>query len=242
MRETILPGFCCYPLVSSLFAGRILLVLMGVLLAFATHADDAQDVKYVSNFAEKGLAGWKHRRFAGSTKYRIVELDGSKVLRAHTRSSASTIYRRIKVDLEKYPILNWSWRISNVYNVTNPGSKDGDDYAARIYVVASTDGGGQKVLNYVWANHVWANHVWANADSEDIWLNPFSSDSVMIGTASNNETVGRWKAEQVNVRQDFMRVFNIDVSEIDMIAIMSDSDNSGGEATAWFGEIFFSTE
>ncbi|MEX2327777.1 MAG: DUF3047 domain-containing protein, partial [Pseudomonadales bacterium] len=84
------------------------------------------------------------------------------------------------------------------------------------------------------------NYVWANTDEREIWPNPFSTDTMMIAVTSGGTEVGRWRTERVNVASDFKRAFGVEIAEINAIAIMADSDNSEQQATAWFGEIFFS--
>lgn len=92
----------------------------------------------VGAFSRGSLSGWQSRSFKGETVYEIVEdADlGSTVLSATTNGAASGRYRKMKIDLVKTPFLNWSWKVMNVYPGIDETAKSGDDFPARIYVVA----------------------------------------------------------------------------------------------------------
>jgi hypothetical protein len=62
----------------------------------------------------------------------------------------------------------------------------------------------------------------------------------MIPLRAGAAETGQWQSERVNVREDYFRVFKESIDSIDGIAIMTDADNSGGAATAYYGTISFS--
>lgn len=184
-------------------------------------------------FSSQGMKLLEEERFQGRTRYQIVSMDGEKVLKATTQNTASALFREFTVDLEETPKLNWRWRVDHVFDISNQRKKSGDDYPARVYVVIREGffPWQTKALNYVWSNH---------PTKMDYWPNPFTSKAAMIPLRSSKDRLGQWQIEQVNIVEDFNKVFGRKINKIDGVAIMSDSDNAGGNATAYYGDIYFS--
>lgn len=187
----------------------------------------------ITDIAGEGLQGWSEHDFSGKTRYRVTELDGVPLISAQSHGTASGLYKEIRVDLQETPYLNWRWRVEQPLHNLDEQSKAGDDYSARIYVVKS---GGllpwrTKALNYVWSS---------SQPVGSAWLNVFSDRAQMIAVRSTIDSPGKLYSERRNVREDFQRYFGAPVRYIDVIAIMTDTDNSGRQAHAYFGDIFFS--
>jgi len=183
-------------------------------------------------FPDATLSNWKERSFAGNTKYRLVEEDGVNVLRADTQSSASILYREREIDLRRFPILEWSWKVAQVYSMIDERSKAGDDFPARVYVVARTGWLPWETLaiNYVWASE---------AMVDERWPNPFTEKAMMIAANTGAGGVGQWVRHRRDVRADFKAAFGKQVDRISGYAVMVDGDNSNQDATAWFGDLAF---
>ena len=185
--------------------------------------------------APGGTEGWEVEEFEGETLYRVVALDGRRVLQADSASSASSLYLEREIDLTETPILEWSWRVEAPLAVADERSKDGDDFAARLYVVAPGEGlfGLPRAINYVWAYR---------AQVGESWPNPFTSKVMMVAVESGERDAGTWRTHRRDVRADFLRLFERRVDVLEGIAVMTDSDNSGQSARAWYGEIVFRPE
>lgn len=184
-------------------------------------------------FPDTSLADWRERRFAGSTDYRLVEENGVRVLRGHARGTASVLYRERDVDLLATPMLEWSWKVDRVYPMIDERTRAGDDYPARLYVVARTGllPWETLALNYVWSSD--------EASPGTTWRNPFTDKAAMIPVRAGEMDVGRWTRERRDVAADFRAVFGRRVDAIAGYAVMVDGDNGDREAYAWFGDIAF---
>lgn len=183
-------------------------------------------------FSESGLEGWQQKRFDGETRYRLVD-PGRGWVEAVSEGTASALYLRQKVDLEKTPWLNWSWQKRVAIQPGDESSKAGDDFVARVYAVKK--GGllfwNTRALNYVWSHR---HH------KGERWDNPFAgSNARMLSLRDASDPVGQWFTEKRNLREDYKRLFGKDIRFIDGIAIMTDSDNSGGRAEAFYGDLYF---
>jgi hypothetical protein len=183
----------------------------------------------LGNFSAGDLSGWSPKVFQGKTSYTLVSDGGRRVLRAESRKAASGLYKEVELDPRKYPILRWSWKIEGTIPKGNGRTKEGDDYAARVYVVfPRTLFWRTKAINYIWANTLPKGTTLPNA---------FSSNAMMVAVESGNEKSGTWVAEERNVYEDYRKLFGEDPPDIGAVALMTDTDNTGGKATAYYGDI-----
>lgn len=187
----------------------------------------------VGHFSAGDLRAWQSKSFAGKTHYTLVEQHGRQVLQADSQGTASGLYREMTVDLKRTPYLNWSWRVANILTGVNERSKQGDDFPARVYVVTS---GGMFFWRTRSVVYVWSN----NQPPGTIWKNPYTDNARVIALRSGKPA--GWFMEKRNVRTDFQRLFGDAIEQIDAVAIMTDTDNSGQAATAWYGDIYFSAQ
>ena len=188
----------------------------------------------VSRFDTEGLAGWDTKSFKGVTEYQVVKEGDRTVVKATSRGSASGLIRKIRFDPAKYRYLRWSWKIVHTVKNGDERSKAGDDYAGRVYVVFPGRFFWQtKAINYIWANKL------AKGDSIS---NPFTSNAKMQAVESGNEKAGQWLTEERDLLADYRILFGADPPEAEAVAIMTDTDNTGGVADAWYGEITLATE
>ncbi len=200
-----------------------------ILLLFASGS--GAELRGIPRFSESGLSGWKHVRFEGTTRYKIVMENGQKVLESHCNHSASALTRSLHWPVDEFPILNWSWKVGSVHEIANEHVRAGDDFVARVYVVHNQGLRDARALNYVWAN---------SPGKTESWPNPFSDGSMVIPVHSGNTDVGRWQQQSRNVVADFKRYFDLDVTTVHLVAVMSDGDNSHSECEAMFGDLYFS--
>ncbi|CCK81384.1 MULTISPECIES: DUF3047 domain-containing protein [Desulfobacula] len=216
---------------------RILIFILGlcILSNLHVHADEKDNI-LVGAFSQQTLEGWESKKFVNETTYSLVMVDGNMVLKAGSQNSASGLIKKIRVDLEKFPVLNWRWRIENrLAGTFDEKQKSGDDYAARIYVVVS---GGIAVWNTRAMNYVWAK----NSLKGDVWPNAFAKkNAVMVALQSSQAPVSVWHAEKRNIHEDFKKYFGKKIRFIDAVVLMSDTDNTKKTVTAYYGDIYFST-
>lgn len=181
------------------------------------------------------ISAWKERRFRGSTVYKTLTLDGRRALRASSEESASGFFLKVRVDLEKTPILHWSWRVEVALNELDERTRAGDDYSARIYLIRKHPllFWMTTALNYVWSSSLEKGATWPSA---------YTNNVRMVAVRSGNSEAGRWIDERRDVRADFRTLFGRNVRYIDGVAVMTDTDNSGGIAVAYYGDIRFASE
>ena len=199
-------------------------ILLAMIARPALSADLA-----VGSFSSGDLSGWTPKIFKGETVYRLVENDGRTVLRAESRGAASGLFKEVRLDPRSAPVLRWSWKIERTLAKGDERTKAGDDYAARVYVVfPSVLFWRTRAVNYIWANRLPAGESLPNA---------YTANAVMVAVESGNGKAGTWVREERNIYEDYRALFGKEPPDLGAVAIMTDTDNTGEEATAWYGDI-----
>ena len=206
---------------------------ISLLLFICSLNNDATAGSYnVSDFSDLTLSDWQTKSFKGMTQYKIIQMHKQNVLEAISHQSASSLYKNKRVNLQKTPYLNWSWRIDKRLTIINEQMKQGDDFAARIYLIIKGKWFWQtKAINYVWSSY---------HPKQATWSNPFAGKNVMMLALRNNtDKTQQWYIEKRHVLADLQQVFGEYIPYIDGIAIMTDTDNAGGDAHSYYGSIYF---
>ena len=212
---------------------------MLIFFSVAVRAEVVGEKLMIGSFSSGSLNNWEAKEFKGQTSYKLVDLAGTRVLKADSAGSASGLFNEQRIDLHKTPVMNWRWHIENrLGNDINEQVKSGDDYAARVYVIAS--GGAAfwqtKAINYVWSS---------TSPVGNVWPNPYAyaganGKMMMIALRSSTDQAGTWYSEKRNILTDLKHQFGEEIRYIDAVAIMTDTDDSHGKATAYYGDIYFS--
>lgn len=188
----------------------------------------------IGNFSIEGLAGWERKSFKGITEYRLTQENDTTVVKATSQGTASGLVKKVSFDPKKYRYLRWSWNILHTISGGDEKTKAGDDYAARIYVVFPGKYFWQtKAINYIWANHLKTGTSIANA---------YTSSAIMVAVQSGSNSTGQWHAEKRDIFTDYKNLFGSDPGQVSAIAIMTDTDDTGEKAIAWYGDITLSTD
>jgi len=188
----------------------------------------------IGNFSFEGLAGWERKTFKGLTEYSLTSENNITVVKAVSQGAASGMVKKVSFDPEKYRYLRWSWKILHTISGGDEKTKAGDDYAARIYVVFSGKYFWQtKAINYIWANHLNTGASLANA---------YTSSAMMVAVQSGPGNTGQWQSEKRDIFTDYKNLFGSDPGQVSAVAIMTDTDDTGENATAWYGDIILSTD
>jgi hypothetical protein len=170
---------------------------------------------------------WAPQHFDGKapTRYSIERGAGALTISAHCQNSASGLVRRGGVDLRATPRLQWRWRTDRIYDGTDERSRAGDDFPLRVYAIR--DGG------WAWWRTRSVVYVWsASAPVGAHWPNPYTDKAHVFVVRSGSADVGRWVEQQRDVLADFRTAFGEDVERVDALALMTDCDDTPGQADA----------
>jgi len=228
------------------------IALLALCIAPATGAAPELEIGAFSR-AEGALPeGWGPLEFPkipSHTQYAVVQDAGAWVIRAESRDAASGLTRSLDMDLSATPFLRWSWKVERVLAKSDITRKDGDDYAARVYVLFRYDPervGFFRKSKYLLARAIYGDvpiaalvYVWANeAERGRIFDNPYTGDFVkMVVVQNGSEHVGTWRSEERDVLADYRSAFGEEPPRVEGIAIMTDTDDTGESTVAWYGDL-----
>ena len=207
---------------------------IGLLLAFVFGSGVA-GAENVEVLRDGDVASWEEKIFEGRTRYETVRQDGRTVVRATSHGTASGLYLRRRIDLDRTPILRWTWRVDGTLGDIDERTRAGDDYSARVYVIRSHP-------VFLWRTRA-VNYVWTSTRIPgETWPNAYTDAARHVAVRSGDADSGQWIEERRDVRADFRELFGESVRYVDAVAIMTDTDNTGAAAVAYYGDITFSHE
>jgi hypothetical protein len=213
----------------------ILIFLINILLITGVSA--ASEIK-VFEFTEVELSELEVRKVRGAdnkTNYSIGSNENGNFLKATADNAASGLGKELKIDLSKTPFINITWKVEKDLSGIREDTKKGHDFAARVFVIKKTGATplSNRAINYVFSSN---NEIGFNSPS------PYTKKSIdsVLSTTKNN--LNEWVTVKVNVKEDFKKFHNLDVNELDGLAIMSDTDNSKMKSIAYFQNIYFSAD
>tara|TARA_B100001564_G_scaffold203350_1_gene171054 strand:- start:359 stop:1009 length:651 start_codon:yes stop_codon:yes gene_type:complete len=192
----------------------------------------------VFDFTEVELSELEVRKVRGAKNKTLYTIGGNEkgtFLKSVADNAASGLGKEIKIDLNKTPFINISWKIEKDLSGIKENTKKGHDYAARVFVVKKTGATplSNRAINYVFSSN---NEVGLN------WPSPYTKKSIDNVLASTKNNLNEWVTVKANVKDDFKKFHDLEVNEIDGLAIMSDTDNSKMKSIAYFQNIYFSAE
>ena len=195
----------------------------------------AEKIK-VFEFTEKELSELKVRKVRGAdnkTLYTLGSNENGNFLKAVADNAASGLGKEIKINLNKTPFLNITWKIEKDLSGIKEDTKKGHDFAARVFAIKKT---GATLLSNRAINYVFSS----NDDVGLNWPSPYTKKSIDKVLSTTKESLNQWVTVKANVKEDFKKFHNLDVNELDGLAIMSDTDNSKKKSIAYYQNIFFS--
>ena len=197
----------------------------------------AEDIK-VFEFTDKELSELTVRKVRGAdnkTTYSVGSNENGNYLKAIADNAASGLGKEIKIDLNKTPFINITWKIEKDIPGIDETAKKGHDFAARVFVIKKTGATAlsNRAINYVFSSN---QDVGSNSPS------PYTKKSVDNVLATTKKNLNEWVTVKANVKEDFKKFHNLDVNELDGIAIMSDTDNSKQKSITYYQNIYFSSQ
>ena len=214
-----------------------LLFLIVSILFMTANLSLASELK-VFDFTETELSELEVRKVRGAdnkTIYSIGSNESGNFLKSVADNAASGLGKEIKIDLNKTPFINITWKVEKDLSGIKENSKKGHDFAARVFVIKKTGATplSNRAINYVFSSN---NNVGVNFPS------PYTKKSIDNVLASTKSNLNEWVTVKANVKEDFKRLHDLDVNELDGLAIMSDTDNSNMKSIAYFQNIYFSSQ
>ena len=208
-----------------------------IIFIFTTTSLNAEQIK-VFEFSEDELKTIKVRKVRNAkakTIYTVGKNEKGNYLKAEANNAASGLGKEIKINLNATPILNITWKVEKDLSGINEQTKKGHDFAARIFVIKKTGATplSNRAINYVFSS---------NNDIDHTHPNPYTNKSVDYVLSTTKKNLNEWVTVKANVKEHFKKFHNLDVNELNGVAIMADTDNSKLNSISYYQNIYFSSE
>ncbi|KRP04193.1 MAG: hypothetical protein ABS16_02800 [Pelagibacteraceae bacterium BACL20 MAG-120920-bin64] len=202
-----------------------------VLLAKAATAEKT----IVFDFTAEEFKTLQVKKVKGETQWTLGSNDNGNYIKAEAEGAGSGLGKEVTIDLTKTPFINITWKVEKDLSGIIENSKNGHDYAARVFVIKKTGSTplSNRAINYVFSSN---NEVGKN------WPSPYTKKSIDYVLSSTKDNFNNWVTVKANVKEDFMNLLGLDITDISGVAIMTDTDNSELKAISYYQNIYFSAE
>ena len=192
----------------------------------------------IFKFTEQELSELNVRKVRGAdnkTVYSVGSNENGNFLKAVADNAASGLGKEVKINLNKTPFINITWKIEKDLQGINENSKKGHDFAARVFAVKKTGATplSNRAINYVFSSN---SKVGQSSPS------PYTKKSIDNVLSTTKDNLNEWVTVKANVKKDFKKFHDLDVNELDGLAIMADTDNSKMKSISYFQNIYFSAD
>ena len=210
-------------------------VLTLIIFSILIQQSLAAEIVKIFEFNDEEMKTLQVRKLKGETTYTLGSNEKGNYLKAESEGKASGLGKKVKINLIKTPFINITWKVEKDLTGINEQSKKGHDYAARVFIIKKTGitALSNRAINYVFSsNNIIGKH----------WRSPFTKNSIDYVLATTQDNLNEWVSVKANVKEHFKKLHDIDINEIEGVAIMTDTDNSKLPAIAYYQNIYFSSE
>jgi hypothetical protein len=185
---------------------------------------------FVEPFEQLDRARWREIEVKGRTTFTVEDLEGAKVLKAHSLAGASILLCPFRFNPRTYEWLTWRWRVDQAIEGEDLSRKEGSDAPARVYVYFDTPGlpWQKRNLDYVWSSTLPTGTILPSA---------FSKASMIIVVESSREHLGAWRTVSRNMQDDYRRCYHEEPPDVLAIGLMTDADSTRTEAVAYYDDV-----
>ena len=213
-------------------------IIPSLVILFLTSMNLEAEISKVFEFTNNELENLKIRKVRGAdnnTKYSVGNENEMNFLKAHADNAASGLGKEVKINLNKTPFLNITWKVEQDLSGIKENTKKGHDFACRVFAVKKT--GATPLSNRA------VNYVFSSNNEEGLnWPSPYTKKSIDFVLSTTKQHLNEWVTVKSNVKNDFKKFHDLDLSELNGIAIMTDTDNSKKTAICYYQNIYFSSK
>ena len=189
----------------------------------------------VFEFTNEEFDQLKKRKVKGETTWTLGSNESGNFIKAEAEGVGSGLGKEVLINLNKTPIINITWKIEKDLSGINENSKKGHDFAARVFVVKKT---GSTALSNRAVNYVFSS----NNEIGKYWRSPYTKKSIDYVLSTTKQNLNEWVTVKANVKEHFKLLHDLDVNELNGVAIMTDTDNSKLKAVSYYQNIYFSSQ
>ncbi len=229
-------------------------------------ADDAAGVKWQSALADEANASggaakpvsvqWQHRTFPGKKagRYQVVSADGRSVIASESNASASMLRQTVRVEAAQLSSVKFSWKVPALIAGADLADSERSDSPVRVVLAFDGDRSKFSAKDAMMAElaltltgepmpYAMLMYVWNGQGATGDVIKTARTDRIRkLVVEAGPERLGQWLEYERDVKADFVKAFGEEPGALVGVGIMSDTDNTRGQARAWFGPVSLSTQ
>ena len=206
-----------------------------IILTLLVISSSKSETLKVFEFTNEEFDQLKKRKVKGETTWTLGSNESGNFIKAEAEGVGSGLGKEVLINLNKTPIINITWKIEKDLSGINENSKKGHDFAARVFVVKKT---GSTALSNRAVNYVYSS----NSEIGEYWRSPYTKKSIDYVLSTTKQNLNEWVTVKANVKEHFKLLHDLDVNELNGVAIMTDTDNSKLKAVSYYQNIYFSSQ
>ncbi len=184
---------------------------------------------------QDSLKEWEQKTFKGQTDFKVLSEDGKNYLSSESRDACTGLFVKTPEPATDGLYLSWRWRVRAFPQKKHPellSNRSEDDFAARVYVIfLASNFFRSDVIEYIWDERFVPGTTQDSPYSDRVKL-------LVIRRGPPGAEGGGWLSEERNLLEDYKKLFGkAPRNPLGLVALMSDSDNTGTSASADFADI-----
>jgi hypothetical protein len=210
--------------------------LFAVLSAWCAGAAQAGDALVIADFSTgvdaKGVPlGWELKEKSGKAAFSVQNDEGISALRLMSDKTSFSLQRSVNVDLRRYPVLTWKWKVKKLPQGGDFRKSKTDDQAAQVFLAFTKT----KAIVYLWDTSA----------TQGLMLDapgPFFMTIKAVVVRSGERDAGKWVTETRNVYEDYKKLFNAEPPAVNGVRLQINSQHTGTSAESYFADVLFRKE
>jgi hypothetical protein len=214
------------------FIPRLVLAAFLILSTFAWAEDRIVIADFSAGADAKGMpAGWQLKEKSGKAEFAVVKDGDLHALRLKSTNTSFSIQKEINVDVKKYPILSWKWKVTKLPAGGDFRKSKTDDQAAQLFIGFTMT----KAIVYIWDTTAPQGMM---GDAAGVWPMKIK----VIAVRSGSTDTGKWIVEARNVREDYKKLFGEEPPPAQGVRLQINSQHTETSAESWFADVVFKTQ
>jgi len=194
----------------------------------------------ISNFSgkvdPKGIPrGWQLKENTGKADFKVECEKANCYLRMSSENTSWTLLKNIDLDIRRYPILTWRWKVTKLPEGGDVRKKETDDQAGQLYVqfLRFPEQVRSQIIGYIWDTSTPKGTI---LDSPS--ANPPPTKIVVM--ESGEEKLGQWVMEKRNVLEDYRNFFGEEVPpKVKRISLWINTQHTKSTAECFYDDVVF---
>ncbi len=176
---------------------------------------------------------------------------GREGIQATANSSVSLLRQHTRLTAEQQGFMNFSWQSAKLIDKADMAVRETEDSVVRV--ILSFEGDRAKFSNknkmlseltqaltgeglpYATLMYVWCK----KRAVGDVIINPRTDRIRKLVVESSEKNLGKWLDYERDIHADFIKAFGEEPGSLTGVALMTDTDNTQSQATAWYGPASF---